>query len=618
MYRAPITTVGAAPAYSTMVGAPMTMGTMAASPVTTVTAAPMYTAPATAARVMAPSVGYGAAVTEVDKVNAFGQVVERDFYTTAPAVMATPGTRMVSMQELSREGRFRVATPEEIAALSSQVYAQPQYNQGGPPTTLVVKVKHARGLKNTDGFFGGKSDPYVVCHLVGPDGKDATGSSQTSVKQDTLDPVWDEELVFEGIDNPYDYTVRMNVFDQDTFLGTGHLDWLSSDDQMGDGKIALEQVRMKESWQDFNLPVDANLKSKHQGVLNVALLLTQRPYQAQRPAPNPYSEPPQDAVNLVVKVKSAEGVKETDSTFFAGKSDPYVVLHLVDANNKDVKKFKPKQTSVCDNTLNPVWDEDIVFKGLTNPYDYSLRLNMFDKDTFLGTGHLDWLSRDDPLGDGVVSLQKIQQADTWYDAPLPVDAKMKGKHQTTLNIAVMLTPQDYEPTKKSQHQVIQSDGKPSSAPKPGAKSLVVKVKQASGLPNLDSSMFGGGKSDPYVVLHLVDKDNKDVKSQKVQQTSVKNDTLDPVWNEDIVFDDIGNPFALTLRMSVFDKDTFLGSGHLDWLSKDDQEGEDAKVPLSQIGGTGNGFRDMTFDISPNMKTKGGKAKLFVGLSARGW
>jgi hypothetical protein len=578
---------------------------------------------------------------EIDKVNAFGQVVERDFITSAPAVMAPRGPtnllgggrvvseRPVSEQELAAEGRFIQAEVEYPPGFLAK-FGQPQQpyygggggGYGGPPTTLVVKVKHARGLKSTDGMFAGKSDPYVVCHLLDKNGKDVTGPNESSVKENTLDPVWDEDMVFEGLDNPSDYTVRMNVFDKDTFLGTGYLDWLSKDDALGDGKIKLGQVRMKETWQDFNLPIDAKLKSKHKGTLSVGILLTQQGY-TPAPAPDPYggSANPYGPLNLIVKVQNATKVQETDNTFFAGKSDPYVVAHLVDSNNKDVKKHPSQQTTVKKDTLNPVWDEDLVFKGVEDPGLYSVRLNMFDQDTFMGTGLLDWLSKDDPLGDGIVALGDIQQTETWYDAPLPVDAKMKGPHKTTLNLQVMLTAQDYEPTKPSQHQVIQSD-KPDPKPSGGggipssgvSRKLVVKVKHAKGLPNTDGMM--AGKSDPYCVLHLVDANGKDVAKHPSQQTKVIEDNLNPVWNEDITFDNLDNPMAYTLRMNIFDQDTFMGTGHLDWLSKDDQLG-DAKIALSQIGTTGYGFVDKTFQVTAKMK-KASPATLTVGLMKVGW
>jgi hypothetical protein len=539
--------------------------------------------------------------------------------------------RPVSVQELAAEGRFFEAETVYPPGFLEK-FGQPQaYNGGyggrgsyGPPTTLVVKVKHARGLKSTDGMFAGKSDPYVVCHLVDKNGKDVTGANETSVKENTLDPVWDEDMVFEGLDNPSDYTVRMNVFDKDTFLGTGYLDWLSKDDNLGDGKIKLGQVRMKEMWQDFNLPIDAKLKSKHKGTLSVGILLTQQGY-TPAAAPDPYggSANQYGPLNLVVKVVNATKVEETDNSFFGGgKSDPYVVAHLVKGKT-DAKGFEPQQTSVKDDTLNPVWDEDLVFKGLEDPGLYTLRVNMFDKDTFMGTGHLDWLSKDDDLfGDGLVPLGDIQQTETWYDAPLPCDAKMKGPHKTTLNLQIMLTAQNYEPTKASQHQVIQSDTKPDSKPSGGggipssgvSRKLVVKVKHATGLRNTDGML--AGKSDPYVVLHLVDANGKDVKKHPPQQTKVIEDNLDPVWNQDITFDNLDNPMAYSLRLNIFDQDTFMGTGHLDWLSKDDQIG-DAKVALSQIGSTGYGFKDMTFKVDANMKKKA-PATLAIGLMKVGW
>merc|ERR1719168_442301 len=107
-------------------------------------------------------------------------------------------------------------------------------------------------------------------------------------------------------------------------------------------------------------------------------------------------------------------------------------------------------------------------------------------------------------------------------------------------------------------------------------------------------MFAG-KSDPYVVLHVCDAAGKDIPGVKPQQTRVINDDLNPTWNEDITFSNLQDPRSYVLRMNVFDQDTFMGTGHLDWLSKDDTLG-DAKIQLSTLRNTGHGYKDMDFVI----------------------
>jgi len=121
---------------------------------------------------------------------------------------------------------------------------------------LVVHVNNATGLRNADFPFGGLSDPYVVLRLIDPSGKTIAGPKQTSVKGDTLDPVWNENIVFEGLDTPAAYTLKVNVFDKDTFLGSGYLDWLVSDDKLGHGQVDLGTLYNTRAYQEKELIVE--------------------------------------------------------------------------------------------------------------------------------------------------------------------------------------------------------------------------------------------------------------------------------------------------------------------------------------------------------------------------
>jgi len=140
--------------------------------------------------------------------------------------------------------------------------------------TLVVKVRNAKGLRNTDGPFAGKSDPYVVLRLVDRHGKTVAGPKQTSVKDDTLSPVWDEDIVFEDLDMPSAYTLKVNVFDKDTFLGTGHLDWLAPDDKLGDAKVDLGELYRTREFQDRELTIERRKFGFFKAKLNIGLSTT--------------------------------------------------------------------------------------------------------------------------------------------------------------------------------------------------------------------------------------------------------------------------------------------------------------------------------------------------------
>lgn len=309
--------------------------------------------------------------------------------------------------------------------------------------SLIVRVKHATGLRNTDGPFAGKSDPYVVLRLVDSHGKTVMGPKQTSVKKDTLSPVWNEDVVFEGLQHPAAYTLKVNIFDKDTLLGTGHFDWLSADDKLGSGEVDLGMLYNTRAFQDKELTVERRKLGLFTAKLNIGLSTlgcwgTPAPgapvglmpvaMDAGMPAPALHA-----GNTLAVRVKNATGLRNTDGPF-AGKSDPYVVVRVVNSSGKTVAG--PKQTSVKDDTLSPVWNEDIVFEGLDTPAAYSLIVNIFDKDTLLGTGHLDWLSADDKLGSARIDLGTLYNTRQFQDKELIVERRKFGLFTAKLNVGV--------------------------------------------------------------------------------------------------------------------------------------------------------------------------------------
>ena len=73
-----------------------------------------------------------------------------------------------------------------------------------------------------------------------------------------------------------------------------------------------------------------------------------------------------------------------------------------------------------------------------------------------------------------------------------------------------------------------------------SKRVRVKIVRADGLPKMDTFT---GKADPYVVVTV---------GRQVQKTTVKKKTLNPVWWETLVFNDVN---ATLLHVEVFDEET---------------------------------------------------------------
>ena len=93
---------------------------------------------------------------------------------------------------------------------------------------LTVNVIQAWDLKALD--YGGKSDPYVVIECAGQE-------AVTKVKWSTLNPIWEEEFMFE-IQNPSDL-IKILIFDKDF---KGEIDYKGGDDFLGWCFIGLEML----------------------------------------------------------------------------------------------------------------------------------------------------------------------------------------------------------------------------------------------------------------------------------------------------------------------------------------------------------------------------------------
>uniref|UniRef100_A0A3P8W3G2 C2 domain-containing protein n=1 Tax=Cynoglossus semilaevis TaxID=244447 RepID=A0A3P8W3G2_CYNSE len=102
----------------------------------------------------------------------------------------------------------------------------------------------------------------------------------------------------------------------------------------------------------------------------------------------------QDNHTLHCCIIKAKGLKPMDSN---GLADPYVKLHLLPGASKSNKL----RTKTLKNTLNPVWNETLVYHGITDDEmsRKTLRLSVSDEDTF---GHNEF------IGETRVALKKLK------------------------------------------------------------------------------------------------------------------------------------------------------------------------------------------------------------------
>uniref|UniRef100_A0A3P8RJQ3 Synaptotagmin 6 n=1 Tax=Amphiprion percula TaxID=161767 RepID=A0A3P8RJQ3_AMPPE len=208
---------------------------------------------------------------------------------------------------------------------------------------LLVNILKAVDLPAKD--LCGTSDPYVKIYLL-PDRK----KFQTRVHRKTLNPTFNESFQFPV---PYDELaarkLHMSVFDFDRF---------SRHDMIGE--VVLENLfetsdlsRETNIWRDIDY---ATSESVDLGEIMFSLCYLPT------------------AGRLTLTVIKCRNLKAMDIT---GYSDPYVKVSLI----CDGRRLKKKKTSIKKNTLNPTYNEAIIFDIPPDSMDHvSLHISVMDYD----------------------------------------------------------------------------------------------------------------------------------------------------------------------------------------------------------------------------------------------
>ncbi|XP_014226767.1 synaptotagmin-4 [Trichogramma pretiosum] len=177
-------------------------------------------------------------------------------------------------------------------------------------------------------------------------------------------------------------------------------------------------------------------------------------------------------------------------------SDPYVKLQLLPDKQHRTK------TRVLRNTRDPVYDEDFTFFGISLAQLQKISLHFVVMS-------FDRYSRDDVIGEVVCALSQVP------------DLEIAQNQQLTL--CREICPRSLK---------IQSQGRGellvSLCWQPAASKLTVVVLKARNLPKMDVT----GLADPYVKIYLLYNNQRIAK----RKTHVKKRTLNPIFNESIVFE----------------------------------------------------------------------------------
>ncbi|KAM6902458.1 rabphilin-3A [Xenentodon cancila] len=226
----------------------------------------------------------------------------------------------------------------------------------------------------------------------------------------------------------------------------------------------------------------------------------------------------------------AKGLKPMDSN---GLADPYVKLHLLPGASKSNKL----RTKTLKNTLNPVWNETLVYHGITDEEmsRKTLRLSVSDEDKF---GHNEF------IGETRVALKKLKfnqkkNFSVCLERVIPVKKAFGGSIR-----GMALYEDDVKEGEDSEERgrILISLTYNSQQSR-----LIVGVVRCAHLAAMDSN----GYSDPFVKICL----KPDMGKKAKNKTQIKKKTLNPEFNEEFSYEIKHADLAKkTLDVSVWDYD----------------------------------------------------------------
>ncbi|XP_040275594.1 rabphilin-3A [Bufo bufo] len=235
--------------------------------------------------------------------------------------------------------------------------------------------------------------------------------------------------------------------------------------------------------------------------------------------------------SLQCTIIKAKGLKPMDSN---GLADPYVKLHLLPGASKANKL----RTKTLRNTRNPMWNETLVYHGITDEelQRKTLRISVCDEDKF---GHNEF------IGETRFSLKKLKpnvkkNFNVCLERVIPM--KRAGTTGSVRGMALYEDETDRGGDVEDRGKILVS--LLYSTQQGG---LIVGIVRCVHLAAMDAN----GYSDPFVKLWLKPEGGKKSK----QKTQIKKKTLNPEFNEEFFFDIKHSDLAKKqLDVSVWDYD----------------------------------------------------------------
>ncbi|KAL1520983.1 hypothetical protein AB1Y20_022541 [Prymnesium parvum] len=521
------------------------------------------------------------------------------------AVPSSGGGRSHAAVASSPVARDDLMAPAGAASSQQSVQQSPSAARLSERGSLKVHLVRGSGLLAAD--KNGFSDPYVVAKL----GK---ATKKSKVIKKTLNPEWNETLEFGGVSlgDLIETSLSLHVWDYDGMTSraddmgevTVSLAWLAQEDAyeaterlntkgMLEFRLSWEAIDGRTSKSEGGMSRQSSRQSEPArtqaavflpavGRVNAAVPSSGdgRSHAAVASSPvarddlmapagaassqqsvqqSPSAARLSERGSLKVHLVRGSGLMAADKNGF---SDPYVVAKL----GKATKKSK-----VIKKTLNPEWNETFEFGGVSlgDLIETSLSLHVWDYDGMM--------SRADDMGEVNVSLAWLAQEDA-FEATERLNTKGRLEFQLLWIQAPSATLGRLSsvPVLSSERPSTLSSNRLDRLGEHG--SLLVHLARGSELLAADKN----GLSDPYVVAKL---------GKVTHKSKVIKKTLDPVWNETLVFDrqTLGSLLTSSMELHVYDKDGLM--------SFDDSLGK-VLVPLETLR---NSDRE---EISTYLSTKG--------------
>jgi len=399
---------------------------------------------------------------------------------------------------------------------------------------LTIKIISATNLRCAD--LTSKSDPYCIVTVDTAKGPSAT-TSRTKTIDNNCDPVWNETHDFHinfdpkpepPADSPGATGLRpiqFEILDEDTFSKSdflGYAEYAFPQKSETKQMVTLQLHNKKDSgtnapkatgWITFTVTWVMSGQNPPHNLENVIEL---PPFKDPDIVCDPF------AGSLWFRIISATSLRAADFPY--GTSDPYIkVTCPTDQQKTTTYRTKQMIKKTLDAVFNEVLDEFKINLPYTPGPDKKILIEAMDYD--LG-------SPDDPIGSCQVPLPTTFGERKLMCCRLEDKQQKAGEYMSTILFEYWLLRPGVDAEIPDAPTTLERIPPDIKLPRVGQ--IQVTCLSGSGLRNADQgglfSLMSADASDPYCIVSIAGA------KPPQQKTSTKDNTLDPQWNESLIYD----------------------------------------------------------------------------------